>query len=501
MRGLSFFPLAALTAASAHVPLAAQAPPTFRSDVELVRLDVTVVDRDGRPVAGLTAADFEVLEKGRPHEILSLEHVEVPATRGVQPSAASEVSTPRPAEPAQSRCFVLFIDTQVDEPLRRDFQTFFERDLRDGDWVVVVAPAAGVFWTARTPWEHRQLPGLVGRILVPTVLDPFGDASAGASAEWEAMQAIESGSRSGAREASQGGADTGAAGSVLGAEATYHLAALRARRTLMALRDAILSIADFRGRKSVIMVSTGFLRTPRTRDLQDAVIAAARRAGVAIHFVSALGLPAVDGTIGNRWLQTGAAGAVDLTFETGGRTFQTNELAAPVAEALAESSRYYLLGIRPREGRGEHRVSVRVRREGVTVRAREHYFVTGRDEPGAAASRALRSSFDATGLPLRVATSPQGAVEPTKTAVALAVGVAEGSRASRVHVQLSGRRLEGRESIEGATDVVLEPPEWTASILLRLEPGTWQLRVVATDTATGALGSVLHTFQVPGRAD
>lgn len=31
---------------------------------------------------------------------------------------------------------------------------------------------------------------------------------------------------------------------------------------------------------------------------------------------------------------------------------------------------------------------------------------------------------------------------------------------------------------------------------LRLAPGVWQARVVVTDTSTGAIGSVLHTFEV-----
>ena len=31
---------------------------------------------------------------------------------------------------------------------------------------------------------------------------------------------------------------------------------------------------------------------------------------------------------------------------------------------------------------------------------------------------------------------------------------------------------------------------------LRLAPGVWQARVVVTDTHTGAIGSVLHTFEV-----
>ena len=62
--------LAALTAAPHPAPPAAQAqPPLFTSRIDLVRVGVTVLDRDGDLVTGLTRDDFEVLEDGRPQEV------------------------------------------------------------------------------------------------------------------------------------------------------------------------------------------------------------------------------------------------------------------------------------------------------------------------------------------------------------------------------------------------------------------------------------------------
>jgi Ca-activated chloride channel homolog len=51
--------------------------PTFRAHVDLVRLDVLVV-RDGRPVPGLTAADFEVRDNGVVQQIDHLSFAKVP---------------------------------------------------------------------------------------------------------------------------------------------------------------------------------------------------------------------------------------------------------------------------------------------------------------------------------------------------------------------------------------------------------------------------------------
>ncbi|HEX6323277.1 MAG TPA: hypothetical protein VFZ36_06080, partial [Vicinamibacterales bacterium] len=52
-----------------------QVPGAFRSRITLVPVDVRVLDRDGRPVAGLTREDFQVFEDGRPQEIAAFEHV------------------------------------------------------------------------------------------------------------------------------------------------------------------------------------------------------------------------------------------------------------------------------------------------------------------------------------------------------------------------------------------------------------------------------------------
>ena len=57
-----------------------QAPqtPAFKGRVDLVTLDVSVWDRDGRPVKGLKAADFTLLEDDKPREIVSVSEVDIP---------------------------------------------------------------------------------------------------------------------------------------------------------------------------------------------------------------------------------------------------------------------------------------------------------------------------------------------------------------------------------------------------------------------------------------
>jgi VWFA-related protein len=86
----------------------------FRSTEDLVLVDVSVLDRDGTPVPGLTAADFRVTLDGqtRPVRAVTYERAVVPAT-GVAGAASSnparrEVSNAAPA--GEPRVFVLLVD-------------------------------------------------------------------------------------------------------------------------------------------------------------------------------------------------------------------------------------------------------------------------------------------------------------------------------------------------------------------------------------------------------
>ena len=79
------------------VLVVAQEPPRFPAAAEIVRIDAVVVDEAGRPVTGLTAADFAVEENGKPREIASFEAIvvrSVVARNAAAPVAAAVERAP-----------------------------------------------------------------------------------------------------------------------------------------------------------------------------------------------------------------------------------------------------------------------------------------------------------------------------------------------------------------------------------------------------------------------
>ena len=88
----------------------------FRAGVDLVEVDVIVTDKNGEPVTGLIAADFEIRERGQPQRIDTIFLVTDDSALGSHTvpvgadPAAAPAAAPVPRRPLQPRVFVFVFD-------------------------------------------------------------------------------------------------------------------------------------------------------------------------------------------------------------------------------------------------------------------------------------------------------------------------------------------------------------------------------------------------------
>jgi len=133
------------------VRLAAQDRPTFRSGVEIIQLDVSVLDKQRRSVRGLTAADFTVLEDGRPQRVLVFNAIDVPdmpppAAAWMRDVAPDVTVNTRP----EGRLFVIVLDDALTpfEPAMVNHAKAIARGvvdrLRPGDLASVIFTASNM---------------------------------------------------------------------------------------------------------------------------------------------------------------------------------------------------------------------------------------------------------------------------------------------------------------------------------------------------------------------
>ena len=78
-------------------------PPVFRSGVEVMEVDVTVVDAKGMPLRDLRAPDFTVTVDGQPRRVISAEFISDNAAAGkipARPSRSARIEQHRSASGA-----------------------------------------------------------------------------------------------------------------------------------------------------------------------------------------------------------------------------------------------------------------------------------------------------------------------------------------------------------------------------------------------------------------
>ena len=173
--------VAAVCVTAAVLSAQQQQQPVFRTGVDLVQIDAVVTGDDGRPVAGLTAADFAIYENDRRQTITDFRPVTIPiGTRTLDPKAPPALFVAND-EPPNRRLFVLLVDNLHLPPVAmrrpKELLTEFVRGLSPDDQVAVVttgASDASLDLTDDPVLQARAVAALGARAGVPTGFVPLG---------------------------------------------------------------------------------------------------------------------------------------------------------------------------------------------------------------------------------------------------------------------------------------------------------------------------------------
>jgi VWFA-related protein len=349
------------------VPLTAQqpqpqAPPVFRSGAQLTVETVTVKDKSGRPIEGLTAKDFSITEDGVPQTISFVEFQRVPnpsdplpAADAVRAESAAVATPPRPPEEQHQispsapgdiryrdrRLLVLYFDLSAMPPndLMRAYgagQKFIATQMKAQDLVAIMTFQGGAVKVKHDfTGDRAQLQEVFDTLI-------YGDDKDG-----------------------DGISDATDTGTAFGQDdAEFNI--LNTDRQLSALQTAATMLRSLPEQKSLVYFASGLRLNGVDNQAQlRATTNAAIRANVAIFPVDARGLvaeaPLGDATraspggIGMFSGQLANAGMTNfqrsqdtlysLAKDTGGKAlFDNNDLSVGIVQAAEAVSSYYIIG-------------------------------------------------------------------------------------------------------------------------------------------------------------
>jgi VWFA-related protein len=429
--------------ALATLDLGAQQPaaPTFRGGVDVINVDVTVLDKNRRPVRGLTAADFTVLENGEPRPIVTFSDVDLPA--------------PKPA-PGATAPWLRTVASDVSS----------NEIAPDGRLVVILFD-----------WAIRQVDLGAARRIASAAIDALGPHDLGGVVFSHGFKnggtrqnfTSDKGTLLDAVSRPITGAAIDADGELLDMEETFGvvdtpscMCGVCAYQKVADIADAVANIPG--RRKTLLFISTSFPPpTPRepppvpfgsdappqmgcttevvkARNLTTEKLALAN---LTIHVVDPSGGQALQTNVGTGFgystlpgaslLNTAFGRHADLPFLanlTGGRfVFEDNEPERVVPAIIDEIGSYYLLGFPAADvaktRSGVHTIDVKVRGRDLTVQARSAYRPGRTAAADEAAARratlvdALQATLPRTDQRLRIALAPFAAPDRRTATVAV----------------------------------------------------------------------------------
>jgi VWFA-related protein len=424
---------------------------TFRTAANVIAVEASLYDKDGKPVTDLTAGDFQIIEDGQPQPVQTIYLVSsdpnfvkggLPSNAPDQAQAAESVR-----RELRSRVLVFVFDLShlsADgyKRSRTAVENFLKEDVAAADMVGIVS--SGTMLNNKIDTDKAALLKAMGGMKGPN-LSRYNDMRAWPRIidEAEAVAIARRDRDTTERVVQRGCTEQPAECEGLAGDepVRQQVEAKSAQIAGAVQRDSALSLATFAtlasglarlpGTKNVLVFSDGFFTGELSERLKDIVTLAARN-NVRFSTLDARGLsrdPRMQAMMGAQPLV--AAGDLSsvqgdnngdvlasLAIDTGGEMIQNRNDLKPGIDIIARTAgTYYVLGYapnKPMDGK-YHGITVKVTRPGLTVRARKGYVAVSANAGTAAASPPApgRSAGDAARIVSDVAVS--SAVAPAST--------------------------------------------------------------------------------------
>ena len=476
--------------------------PSFRSGVDVIQIDATVLDGAGRPVRGMRAADFTLFEDGKAQAIVAFSAVDVPDR------VASPVAWMRDVAPD-------VVSNSVNE--RRLFVIVMDDALLPPDAAMASqAKAIGRLLV------DRLGPSDLTAVLFTSNNSHAQDFTNDRSRLLAAIDAFRPGFR-GADMPPPADPDPG--NRMLPGRNTDEVAY---RASLRTLRKAAEYLADVpQSRKAIVYVGVGVPMdtfNPRSefdktlRDDAKDLFRRAERANVNISAIDPAGLGGLDAYLRRTRTRVPTPASTAIFSSASPRTpadapsSTRTAYAEGIAQLVRENGSYYLLGYAPKDPADRRLRSIEVKTNvaGVTVRARRNYAT---DKPAPVNDKAPPLARAVAGLlpqaDIAMLTSVAPFAVPGKSEVALAIvtDVRQPAPKERVteDLELMARAFTPDGDSRGVqrqnARVVLRPgdndAEFDVLTRLDLKPGRYSVRMAAHSTASGKSGSVYTDVVIP----
>ncbi len=367
----------------------AQQPPTFRSGVEVVLIDVTVVDRSGQPVGDLQPGDFTVTVDGKVRSVASAQFLKYETrTTTVREKTAVAVPPARVAPPPPRNVLIVIDEDSMAPsdglPARQAAGAFLDRLAPTDRVAVATIPRvkSPVTFSARRQEARKALDTIVTGLNVGLYEFNIGlaeafDAERGFSDVIARVIAREC-----ARDYDPRTCSDRVKVELRQRQLDAHLRGQRSLDALFALGEAM---AGVEGPKTVLLISGGMpmpdIRGAEAFSRLEAAFAAGQASLYTLYlersFFGQAGKEASPTQVADDALER--EGIENATSVTGGTLLLgIGTLDQYFDRVVTEMSGSYLVGIEvapaDRDGR-THQVDVKVARRGLEVRARKRYVI------------------------------------------------------------------------------------------------------------------------------